>query len=82
VHGYHEKGSINTPLELAILNQIDRFSLCMDVIDRVPQLRSAAANVKQWLTDQINEHLAHAHMEGIDKDEVRNWVWPGSGLTA
>jgi len=77
VHGYREKGSINTPLELAILNQIDRFSLRIDVIDYVPHLRVAAAHVKEWLTDQIIEHLTHAHKEGIDKDEIRNWAWPG-----
>ena len=47
VRGYKEKGSINTPLELAIDNQIDRFSLAMDVIDRVPRLRSAGAHAKE-----------------------------------
>jgi xylulose-5-phosphate/fructose-6-phosphate phosphoketolase len=75
VRGYKEKGNINTPLELAIINQIDRFSLAIDVIDRVPRLRSCAAHVKDWLKDQIIEHVNHAHNEGIDKEEIRNWTW-------
>jgi len=76
VHGYKEKGSINTPLELAILNQIDRFHLAMDVIDRVPRMRSVGAHVKEWLKGQIIESIAYAHAEGIDKEEMRNWTWP------
>jgi xylulose-5-phosphate/fructose-6-phosphate phosphoketolase len=57
-------------------------SLCLDVIDRAPQYRVAAAGVKEWLGDQIREHLDHARKEGIDKDEIRNWIWVGSGSTA
>ena len=77
VRGYKEKGSINTPLELAILNQIDRFNLAIDVIDRVPRLRSVGAHVKEWLKGQIIASIDHAHTEGIDKEEIRNWKWPG-----
>ena len=77
VRGYKEKGNINTPLEFAILNQIDRFDLAIDVIDRVPRLRSVGAHVKEWLKDQIIESIAYAHTEGIDKEEIRNWKWPG-----
>ena len=77
VRGYKEKGSINTPLELAILNQIDRFNLAIDVIDRVPRLRTVGAHVKEWLKGQIIESIAYAHTEGIDKEEIRNWKWPG-----
>jgi len=77
VRGYKEKGSINTPLELAILNQIDRFNLAIDVIDRVPRLRSVGAHVKEWLKGQIIESIAYAHTEGIDKEEIRKWKWPG-----
>jgi len=75
VRGYKEKGNINTPLELAILNQVDRFNLCIDVIDRVPKLEATAAHVKDWLKDQIIDSIAYAHAEGIDKEEIRNWVW-------
>jgi xylulose-5-phosphate/fructose-6-phosphate phosphoketolase len=77
VRGYKEKGSINTPLELAILNQIDRFNLAIDVIDRVPRLRSVGAHVKEWLKGQIIESINYAHTEGIDKEEIRKWKWPG-----
>jgi xylulose-5-phosphate/fructose-6-phosphate phosphoketolase len=77
VRGYKEKGSINTPLELAILNQIDRFNLAIDVIDRVPRLRSVGAHVKEWLKGEIIESIHYAHAEGIDKEEIRNWKWPG-----
>jgi xylulose-5-phosphate/fructose-6-phosphate phosphoketolase len=77
VRGYKEKGNINTPFELAIINQIDRFDLCIDVIDRVPKLQAKGAHVKEWLKDQIIDSIAYAHEEGIDKEEIRNWTWPG-----
>jgi xylulose-5-phosphate/fructose-6-phosphate phosphoketolase len=77
VRGYKEKGDINTPMELAIINQIDRFSLAIDVIDRVPRLQKTAAHVKDWLKSQIVSQLNYAHAEGIDREEIRNWVWPG-----
>ncbi len=76
VHGYREKGNINTPLELAIINQIDRFNLCIDVIDRVPRLQKTAAHVKQWLKEQIIENLNYAYTFGIDKKEITDWTWP------
>jgi xylulose-5-phosphate/fructose-6-phosphate phosphoketolase len=76
VRGYKEFGSINTPLELAIGNQTDRFNLSIDVIDRVPRLQSSAAHVKEWLKDQILEHLAYAYRHGIDPPEIREWKWP------
>jgi len=75
VHGYKEKGNINTPLGLAIKNQVDRFSLAMDVIDQVPQLQSSGAHVKDWLRGQVVENLAYAEEHGIDKPEIRNWKW-------
>jgi xylulose-5-phosphate/fructose-6-phosphate phosphoketolase len=76
VRGYKEKGNINTPLELAILNQVDRFNLAIDVIDRVPKLRAAASHTKQWLQDQIIESVNYAHENGIDRPEIREWKWP------
>ena len=77
VRGYKEKGSINTPLELAILNQVDRFNLAIDVIDRVPSLSSVGAHVKESLKNQIIESINYAHTEGIDREEIRKWKWPG-----
>jgi xylulose-5-phosphate/fructose-6-phosphate phosphoketolase len=76
VRGYKEKGNINTPLELAIINQIDRFNLAIDVIDRVVHLQQTAAHTKDWLKEQIIEHLNYAHAQGIDREEIRNWTWP------
>jgi xylulose-5-phosphate/fructose-6-phosphate phosphoketolase len=77
VRGYKEKGSINTPLELAILNQVDRFNLSIDVIDRVPRLHTVGAHVKEWLKGQIISSIEYAHAEGIDREEIRNWKWKG-----
>ena len=76
VRGYKEKGNINTPLELAIENQVDRFNLAIDVIDRVPGLRETGSHVKEWLQRQIIESVEYAHRNGIDKPEIRNWKWP------
>ncbi|HKV47159.1 MAG TPA: phosphoketolase family protein [Candidatus Acidoferrales bacterium] len=82
VRGYKEKGNINTPLELAIRNQVDRFTLAIDVIDRVPRIRDSAAYVKEWLKRQIIESIQYAYAEGIDKPEIRNWRWPSSNSEA
>ena len=79
VRGYKEEGNINTPLELAIRNQIDRFNLVIDVIDRVPKLGSAAAHVKERMKNKIIECLTYAFEEGKDIDEVVNWTWPYKG---
>jgi xylulose-5-phosphate/fructose-6-phosphate phosphoketolase len=76
VRGYKEKGNINTPLELAILNQVDRFNQAMDVIDRVPTLQASAAHVKEWLKDQIIQSVNYAHENGIDRPEITGWKWP------
>jgi xylulose-5-phosphate/fructose-6-phosphate phosphoketolase len=76
VRGYKEKGNINTPLELAIRNEVDRFSLAIDVINRVPGLNVAGAHVKEKLRGmQIGcSHYAYEH--GIDKPEFASWKWP------
>ena len=76
VRGYKEKGNINTPLELAIENQVDRFDLAIDVIDRVPRLRQTGSHVKDTLQGTIIENIHYAHEQGIDKAEIRNWKWP------
>jgi xylulose-5-phosphate/fructose-6-phosphate phosphoketolase len=76
VRGYKEKGNINTPLELAILNQTDRFDLALDVIDRVPKLRDTAAHTREWLKNQIVESVNYAHQNGIDRPEITGWKCP------
>ena len=73
VRGYKEKGNINTPLELAIRNQVDRFNLAIDVIDRIPKLQGPGAHLKEWLKGQIIESTNYADTEGIDKPEIRHW---------
>jgi xylulose-5-phosphate/fructose-6-phosphate phosphoketolase len=77
VRGYKEKGNINTPLELAMNNQIDRFNLVIDVIDRVPGLGSRAAHVKERMKDEILANRAYAHEHGMDSPTVTDWRWGG-----
>ncbi len=76
VRGYKEKGNINTPMDLAIQNQIDRFSLAIDVIDRLPQLKVAGAHVKEMFKDMQIDCTNYAYEHGIDQPEIVNWRWP------
>ena len=76
VRGYKEKGNINTQLELAILNEIDRYSLAIDAIDRVPKLQAVGAHTREHLKNMQIECLNHARTYGIDKPESVNWRWP------
>ena len=76
VHGYREKGNINTPFELAILNETSRFHLVIDVIDRVPKLRSRAAHLKEEMRNLIIDNLNYAHDQGTDRTEISDWTWP------
>jgi len=76
VRGYKERGNINTPLELAILNETSRFHLVIDVIDRVPKLRMKAAHLKEEMKNAIIDHLSYAHEHGTDRPEIVNWTWP------
>jgi xylulose-5-phosphate/fructose-6-phosphate phosphoketolase len=76
VRGYKEKGSINTPLELAINNQIDRFSLAIDVVDRVPRLRVAGAHAKEEFKNLQIEARQYAYDQGTDRPDLAGWRWP------
>ena len=76
VRGYKEKGNIDTPLGLAIRNQTDRFSLAIDVIDRVPALHVAGAHVKERLRDLQIECRDYAHEHGVDLPAAEAWTWP------
>ncbi|MHB9836606.1 phosphoketolase family protein [Paraburkholderia terrae] len=76
VRGYKEKGNINTPLELAILNQVDRFNLVIDVLDRVPRLQARTAHLREDMKNAIISNLEYAHTHGIDRAEITDWVWP------
>jgi xylulose-5-phosphate/fructose-6-phosphate phosphoketolase len=76
VRGYKEQGNINTPLELAIDNEIDRFSLAIDVINRVDKLKVAGAHAKQLFRDRQIECRQYAHEHGVDLPAEHDWVWP------
>jgi xylulose-5-phosphate/fructose-6-phosphate phosphoketolase len=76
VRGYKEKGNINTPMELAMLNETSRFHLVIDIIDRVPKLRTTAAHLREEMRDAIIDNTAYAHEHGTDRPEIADWVWP------
>src|SRR3954451_22344227 len=76
VRGYKEKGNINTPMELAINNNIDRFSLAIDAIDRTPKLQKIGAHAKEKFRDLQIECRNYAYEPGIDKPKVVGWRWP------
>ncbi|MGD8874920.1 MAG: phosphoketolase, partial [Gammaproteobacteria bacterium] len=78
VRGYKEQGNINTPMDLAIRNQIDRFNLVIDAIDRVAALRVAGAHVKEHMKNSILECQRFAYSEGYDLPEFTDWQWPGN----
>jgi xylulose-5-phosphate/fructose-6-phosphate phosphoketolase len=76
VRGYKEKGNINTPMELAINNEIDRFSLAIDAIARTPRLQRIGAHAKEKYRDMQIECRRYAYQHGIDQPEITNWKWP------
>ena len=75
VRGYKEEGTITTPFDMAVLNDMDRFHLVMDVIERLPQLGDSCAYLKQEMQDKLIEHKRYIRECGIDMPEVRNWKW-------
>ncbi len=76
VRGYKEQGNINTPLELAIRNQADRFSLAIDALDRMPRFQVKGASVRETLVNQQIACKRYAHEFGVDKPEITDWNWP------
>ncbi|MEQ1815503.1 MAG: phosphoketolase family protein [Nitrosomonas sp.] len=75
VRGYKEEGTTSTPFDMVVMNDLDRFHLVADVIDRVPQLGSRAAYVKQAIRDKLIEHKQYIAKHGEDLPEIRNWQW-------
>jgi xylulose-5-phosphate/fructose-6-phosphate phosphoketolase len=75
VRGYKEEGTTTTPFDMVMLNDLDRFHLVMDVIDRVPSLGSKAAHVRQMMVDQRLRHRQYTRDHGQDSPEIRNWSW-------
>jgi xylulose-5-phosphate/fructose-6-phosphate phosphoketolase len=79
VRGYKEEGTTTTPFDMTVLNQLDRFDLALDVIDRVPSLRDQGGEAHEWLRNRLIEHTQYVRTHGEDMPEVRDWQW-GSGV--
>jgi xylulose-5-phosphate/fructose-6-phosphate phosphoketolase len=75
VRGFKEEGTTSTPFDMVVMNDLDRFHLVADVIDRVPQLGPRAAYVKQAVHDKLIEHKHYIAEHGEDLPEIRNWKW-------
>ena len=75
VRGYKEEGTTTTPFDMVVLNDLDRFHLVMDVIDRVPGLGLRAAALRQFLVDERLRHKRWIHEHGEDLPEIRHWRW-------
>lgn len=76
VRGYKEEGTTTTPFDMTVLNDLDRFHLVEDVIDRVPSLGSKVAHVKQAMRDKLLDHNQYIRKYGDDMPEIREWKWP------
>jgi len=75
VRGYKEEGTTTTPFDMVVLNDLDRFHLVGDVIDRQPDLGARAAYTKQYIRDKLIDHKTYIHKYGQDLPEIRNWLW-------
>jgi xylulose-5-phosphate/fructose-6-phosphate phosphoketolase len=75
VRGYKEEGTTTTPFDMTVMNQVDRYDLAMDVIDRVPRLQARAGHVRESLRNKLIEHRIHVRTYGEDLPEVRSWQW-------
>jgi xylulose-5-phosphate/fructose-6-phosphate phosphoketolase len=76
VRGYKEEGTITTPFDMTVLNDIDRFHLVMDAIDRLPQAGDAGQALKSRMAGKLAEHARHIRQHGQDMPEIRDWQWP------
>ncbi len=79
VRGYKEEGTTTTPFDMTVMNQLDRFNLAMDVIDRVPRLQGVAGHAREQLKNKLIEHRRYVRAYGEDMPEVRNWQWSAGG---
>jgi xylulose-5-phosphate/fructose-6-phosphate phosphoketolase len=75
VRGYKEEGTITTPFDMTVLNDLDRFHLVMDTIDRLPQTGDKGIYLKQQLKDKLIEHKQYIREHGEDMPEILNWTW-------
>jgi len=77
VRGYKEEGTTTTPFDMTVMNQLDRFNLAIDVIDRVPRLQAVAAHAREQLKNKLIEHRMYVRAHGEDMPEIRHWEWGG-----
>jgi xylulose-5-phosphate/fructose-6-phosphate phosphoketolase len=78
VRGYKEEGTTTTPFDMCVLNEIDRFHLAIDVIDRVPKVAAVSAHLRQQLRNKLMDHREYVHKHGEDMPEVQEWKWPAA----
>jgi xylulose-5-phosphate/fructose-6-phosphate phosphoketolase len=78
VRGFAEEGTTTTPFDMVVLNQLDRFHLAIEAIDRIPGLAISAARIKQGFRDELIEHSCYVREHGEDMPQIRDWVWPNS----
>jgi xylulose-5-phosphate/fructose-6-phosphate phosphoketolase len=76
VRGYKEEGTTTTPFDMAVQNDLDRFHLYADAVQRIPKLQERAAYVKQFVRDKLVDHTRYITTYGEDMPEIREWVWP------
>jgi xylulose-5-phosphate/fructose-6-phosphate phosphoketolase len=77
VRGYKEEGTITTPFDMTVLNELDRFHLVMDAVDRLPQTSELGIDLKRHLNDKLYEHKRYIDRYGEDMPEIREWKWSG-----
>jgi xylulose-5-phosphate/fructose-6-phosphate phosphoketolase len=76
VRGYKEEGTTTTPFDMTVMNDLDRYHLAGDAVDRVPRLQRVGAHFKQFLRNKLVEHKQYIHQHGDDMPDVKNWKWP------
>jgi len=82
VHGYREEGTTTTPFDMTVRNELDRFHLAADAIDRAKRLDDRGAHAQQTLRDKLLEHRRYIEAQGEDMPEIRQWRWPSAASTA
>jgi xylulose-5-phosphate/fructose-6-phosphate phosphoketolase len=76
VHGYKEEGTITTPFDMTVLNELDRFHLAGDAVDRIPRLQKVSAHFQQHMRNRLFEHKQYIYANGDDMPDIKNWKWP------